>query len=338
MSEEHVTLHKRHINGGMKFFKKRSLKFIFSKIPFDSGAPRNFADGSNMIILEGHRAQVSININSGGFWGGCSGSIINVDDALINELSTLGMYPKPTGTINKLTIMAGNDWSPKKVQTFSKVFEGCIDTAAADYNNQPDPAFIFTATAGGGLNLLPCVPVSFSGEVKVVDIFKTIIANINHFSSDDNPLISSFENLGVDSIEKNPYYFGDGRRQLSECAENNNVDMILSNGVLTIWPKNAKGPKNTVNNKPIILSYLEGTIGYPRYSQQGIIVETVYRNDLSFTRPYYIDSNIKKASGRYEKVVRITHNLTCNTSEGPWSSEIELSTFGTIEGFGASGN
>ena len=307
MSEEHVTLHKYHINGSLSFFQKRSLKFIFSKIPLDSGAPRNFADGSNTIILEGHRAQVSININSGG---------INVDDALVNELSTLGIYPKPTGTINKLTIMASNDRSPKKVQTFSKVFEGCIDTAAADYNNQPDPALIFTATAGGGLNILPCIPVSFSGEVKVVDIFKTIIANINRFSSADDPLITSFENLGVNGIEKNPYYFGDGRRQLSACAENNNVDMILSNGVLTVRPKNTDH-QNIVNDKPIVVSYLNGMIGYPRYSQQGVIVETVYRNDLSFTRPYYVDSNIKKATGRYEKVVRITHNLTCNTSGGP---------------------
>ncbi len=335
MSEEHVTLHKFHINGGLSFFQERSLKFIFRKIPLDNGAPRNFADGSNTIILEGHRAQVSININSGGFWGGCSGSIINVDDALVNELSTLGIYPKPTGTVHKLAIVAGNGKTSQKMQTFSKVFEGYIETAAADYNSQPDPAFIFTATAGGGLNLLPCVPVSFSGEVKVVDIFKTIVANINHFSSADDPLISSFENLGVDGVEKNPYYFGDGRRQLSECAENNNVDMILSNGVLTIWPKNTNKP---VNDKPIMLSKLNGMIGYPRYSQQGVIVETVYRNDLSFTRPYYVDSNIKKASGRYEKVVRITHNLTCKSPGGPWSSEIELSTFGTIEGFGTSGN
>lgn len=349
MSEETMPTSDTSASGFQSFFQKRELKFLFTKIPFKaSSKPRTFADGSWAKVLKGHEAQVSITINSGEFLGECVGSITNVNDVLVNELSTLGMYPKPSGTINIITIYASNDFqsgyhydgNPKEPpRTFSKVFEGTIDTAAADYNSQPNPKLIFTARANGGFNFLPSKPVSFMGEVKVADIFQAIIANINSFFPADAPPIKVFQNLGVEAVEKNPYYRGDAAQQLAQCASNNHVDQGLENGILSIWPQ-GKAPerKGSPQNRTLLLSYMTGMIGYPRYSQQGVIVETVYRNDLNLTRPYYIDSNIKKACGRYDHVIRITHNLSCLTAGGPWSSEIELSTFGTNKGFGSNGN
>lgn len=226
--------------------------------------PNSFSEsGTDAVTLSGSRTNVRI-MNSGAPADGrATVKIWGMTPSLMNQLSTLGLVfnivPK-----NTLTISAGDTASG-----LSTVFSGTIYAAYGDYSAQPDVPFIFECLSGVAAATAPAAVSSFSGTKNVADIMSGLARQMN----------LGFENNGVTTQISNPYLSGSFKTQADKIAEHAGISWGIFNGnLLSIWPKG--GNRNTPN-VPVI-STETGMIGYPAFTQQGIIVKTLFNPQISF--------------------------------------------------------
>lgn len=237
--------------------------------------PTTFAGtSSGSTTIEGLRASVEI-INSGSPVG-CEAyvRIWGMKQSLMNQLSTLGLVfnqvPK-----NVLTIRAGDAKGG-----MSGIFTGTIYHAYPDYSSQPDVPFIFMCTLMGYESVAPAKPSTFTGATDVATIVSGLARQMG----------MGFENNGVDAKANRPYLSGSLRKQVDDiCRYHKTAWAIVNGNTLAIWPigksRDGKG------NIPVI-SPETGMIDYPAFTQQGIIVKSIFNPTLSVGQKIRVDSSL----------------------------------------------
>lgn len=238
--------------------------------------PAQFANTtSDTITLTNHRTSVRVQ-NSGGLAGSSANiSVWGMRPSLMNELSTLGLVVAQVPN-NILTVTAGDERSG-----MSTVFTGTIMQAYADYNSAPDVPFKFECLAGAAENAIPFPASSFPGATKVADILSAIAQRAGW----------GFENSGVPPVQtvlQRPYYAGTSLNQVQRICAAARINFQLMAGVnrsvdqpgniLAIWP--LYGSRSTPAGIPLIgprgITGAGQMIGYPSYTQQGIVVRTLF--------------------------------------------------------------
>ena len=177
-----------------------------------------------------------------------------------------------------------------------------------------------TITAFTGLldQLKPIPPTSYKGPTDVATIIASLAKQMGY----------SFENNGVSGVLiANPYLSGTGRDQVMQIAEHAGINVIFDDqptGVPTIaiWPKGgARG-----GAVPLISS-TTGMVGYPAWTENGIIVKTEFNPQIVFGANVQVQSIVPQASGTWS-VFGVTHELEFAMPGGKWFTTLSAATPG----------
>ncbi len=250
--------------------------------------------------------RISVRIQNSGAPAGSTASldVFGLDESLMNQLSTLGMVfnmvPK-----NTITIQAGDEQNG-----LSTVFVGTIMSGYADYNQAPNVPFHIEANSILADAVAPANASSFTGSTSVADIMGGFAKLMG----------LTFENNGVDTRLSNPYFAGNIRTQMRSCAEHANINAeIVDGNKLAIWPK---GGSRTGGDIPLI-SPGTGMILYPAFTQQGIMIRTLFDPKISFGGLIKVQSRVKAVNDVGQWAVnQLNLALDCQVPKGKWEAII----------------
>lgn len=257
-------------------FVKRQIELSIRLAPnTGTSQPNTFAEsGTDTVNIKGLRA--SVQVQNSGSPANCTANIkvYGMSPSLMNQLTTLGLVLNVVPR-NTLTISAG-DGTPGGM---SVVFSGTIYASYADYSSLPDVPFHFSAILGASDSVVPAPASSFTGPTSVVTILQGLARQMG----------MGFENNGVDVQLSSPYFKGALMVQAKQCVEHAGIDMAIIRGnVMAIWPRG----KNRATTDIPVISRERGMIGYPAFTQQGVIVSTLFDPRISQGSLIKIDSSL----------------------------------------------
>lgn len=309
----------------MTGFVKRKIKLTVQLAPnTGTNQPNTFAEsGTDSVTIENLRMNVRIQNSGTPAGNNAQIKIYGLPPSLMNQLATLGLVfnlvPK-----NTLTVSAGDDEAG-----LSSVYLGTIWAAYGDYSSQPNVPFHFECITAAAQAAISIPATSFTGTTDVATIMSGLARQMG----------LSFENNGISIKISNPYFSGSGRAQVQKCAKWANIEWTIENNKLAIWPKG--GNRNTPNIPTI--SPETGMISYPSFTQQGIIVKTVFNPQITFGSLIKVESSVLRgisaaaaanprpnAGGGINKVPfptqwavnQIDHALDSQEPHGQWMSTV----------------
>jgi len=238
--------------------------------------------GTDTVDISGLRT--SVRIQNSGAPADCRATVKvwGLTESIQNQLATLGLVFNIVPR-NTITISAGDTQ-----YGISTVFSGTIYNAYGDYSAQPKPPFIFVCLSGVADSVAPAAVSSFDGSTSVANIMAGLARQLN----------LGFENNGVTAVLSNPYLRGSLWKQVEQVARHADISWgVLNGNLLAIWPKG--GNRNTPNIP--IISAATGMVDYPAFTQQGIIVKTLFNPQISFGSLIKVDSTLLSAISRVQQ-------------------------------------
>lgn len=236
--------------------------------------PNTFTEsGTDTVTISGSRTSVRIENAGAPADGRAQVKVWGMTPSLMNQLATLGLVfnlvPK-----NTLTITAGDALSG-----MSTVFSGTIWAAYGDYQAQPDVPFVFECLAGAADAAISFPASSFQGSADVATMMSGFARAMN----------LGFENNAVTAKLSNAYFSGSAKEQARKCAEAAGISWGIFNGnLLAIWPR---GGNRGTQSVPTISADTE-MISYPAFTQQGIIVKTLFNPLIAFGGLVKVESSL----------------------------------------------
>lgn len=272
-------------------YSKRSIKFVFvnETSSFDKS-------GNNTITIDEVKSTVSFQSSGNLFGTQVNVSLFGLGIELLAALSSkaMGLFGSDTERIS-LQIIVGE----------TSVFAGYMTSSVANMNTIPNTSLMITATANADLQNKPASPFSFNGATPVPDIINAICNAAGY-----KAYITGLDGLVV----TNPHYEGDIFSQLTALCSDVNVAMSVTPPSISFWPQD--GERDTV--MPFI-SPEHGLIGYPVFSNGGLMFQTQFSTLLTTGRNVQIETSLPHASGVY-KLTSVTHELSSWMPDGPWHS------------------
>jgi hypothetical protein len=267
--------------------------------------PNVFAGtSSNSVTLSGSRTSVRIQNAGAPVNQTAEVKIWGIAPSLMNELSTLGLVYDIVPR-NILTIKAGDT-----ATGMPTVFSGTIWGAYGDYSSQPDVPFVFFCNQAGYEAAAPGATSSFTGPTDVAAIMSGLARKMNF----------GFENNGVSVILRSsggggPTYRGSYWLQAFQAARDARIQWGIVNGqsgglVLAIWPN---GKSRATANPPLI-SPGTGMIDYPAFTQNGIIVKTLFNPLISYGGLVKIQSSLLSGVLSAQKAQNPAFNLPASST------------------------
>lgn len=232
--------------------------------------------GTNATTIAGVRA--SVRVQNSGRPAGSSAQIEiwGLTPSLMNQLATLGMayqiVPK-----NTVIVRAGDEGS-----ALTTVFAGTIFWAYADYDSAPDVPFRMEAHALLASAVISAAPTSFPGPVNVADAMGNFAKLLG----------LTFENNGINLQIPASYFPGNLKQQMYALADHAGINAEVINGsILAIWPKG--GARNTTTIPLIAPPPAGQMIGYPAYTNQGIIVRSLFNPQVTQGGKFKVQTSVK---------------------------------------------
>ena len=263
----------------------------------------NGTQGENTVTLTGYRMSANVVKAGGDSQGQLNIRIYGLGLSLMNQLSTMGRTPVFIDSGNKISVAAGDS-----VNRLFVVFVGTIMQAYTDLNGAPDAIFHITAFAGLGESLQTIPASSYPGAANAATIMSGLATQAG----------LTFENNGVSVMLNSPYFPGSARTQMAKCARQANINWIIDNGKLAIWPMNG----SRTGAVPLI-SPQTGMIGYPFPSGQGLLgVKTIFNPQISFGAQVQVQSSITPAVGTWA-ICHVEHDIECQLPGGNWMTTLQ---------------
>lgn len=254
------------------------------------------------ITLDGHRVQANIIYVGGAQQPQCFARVYGLSMSLINTLTGSGQngwdYRHST-----LTIAASTNNG-----AMATLYQGGLRRSYAQFNSQPDVCLFVQGQGSIDAAVKPVNARSYVGPTDVATICADIAKSMN----------VSFENNGVSVILDNPYFRGTDYSQLMACADAANISFIVDRGVLAIWPI----AKSRTKTQEIVVSAATGLIGYPDYSDQGIIFNTLMNPELAIGKVANVQSELQPVCGKWT-CVSVIHTIESQIQGGPWFTEVQ---------------
>ncbi|EKD9930516.1 hypothetical protein OS580_001463 [Escherichia coli] len=267
-----------------------SFDFINNKGAFDQA-------GNNRITVKNARATVSLS------------SVV----ANANAVAEITLYGLGRERLADLSYRACGLNSPENeisVEVYadnSVVFSGVLTSSVANMNDQPDSSLMIAAYAGGDLQNKAQKPFSAQGGQPLTDVLAVICqaAGYRAECSDMDGLMTS----------GSPHYDGSAYDQIFTVCRDYGIAYCINPGRnIRFWPRNNK--KDDV--VPLVSSD-NGLIGWPIFSNGGVMFQTKYSPLLVTGRYVQLETNLPHASGQYQ-LSTVRHELSSWTPNGPWHS------------------
>lgn len=285
-------------------FSKRVIK-----LDFELGTGSFGETGSNKVVLSGLKTQATITQSNGPFMGNAEVLVYGLAQTVYNQLVGLNYPTKKALAVferkNKLTISAGSEGSELEI-----VFIGTILHSVMDFNNTPDSVLYLLMMPAAHERVKSAEPTSYKNRVDAAVVMKTLAGKAGF----------GFENNDVSVILPKSYYSGSIMDQIESVRVQADINAIVENDTLAIWPKN--GARTT---HPIIkISPENGLVGYPTYSSSaGLRFRTLFNSNLRINNRVEI-SGVEAAMGIANGdwvAHNIVHTLETETQGGQWFTE-----------------
>lgn len=272
-------------------YSKRSLRFEFvnETSSFDES-------GNNTISISEARATVSFQSAGNLFGTQINVSIFGLGIEMLAALSSkaMGLFGSDTERIS-MKVFVGE----------TAIFAGYMTSSIANMNAIPNAALMITATANADLQNKPASPFSFNGATPVPDIINAICNAAGY-----KAYITGLDGLVV----TNPHYEGSIFTQLESLCNDVNVSMSVAPPSISFWPQDS-----TRDDVMPFISPEYGLIGYPIFSNGGLMFQTQFSTLLTTGRNVQIETSLPHASGVY-KLTSVNHELSSWMNDGPWHS------------------
>lgn len=272
-------------------YSKRSLRFEFvnETSSFDES-------GNNTISISEARATVSFQSAGNLFGTQINVSIFGLGIEMLAALSSkaMGLFGSDTERIS-MKVFVGE----------TAIFSGYMTSSIANMNAIPNAALMITATANADLQNKPASPFSFNGATPVPDIINAICNAAGY-----KAYITGLDGLVV----TNPHYEGSIFTQLESLCNDVNVAMSVATPSISFWPQDS-----TRDDVMPFISPEYGLIGYPIFSNGGLMFQTQFSTLLTTGRNVQIETSLPHASGVY-KLTSVNHELSSWMNDGPWHS------------------
>lgn len=272
-------------------YSKRSLRFEFvnETSSFDES-------GNNTISISEARATVSFQSAGNLFGTQLNVSIFGLGIEMLAALSSkaMGLFGSDTERIS-MKVFVGE----------TAIFAGYMTSSIANMNAIPNAALMITATANADLQNKPASPFSFNGATPVPDIINAICNAAGY-----KAYITGLDGLVV----TNPHYEGSIFTQLESLCNDVNVAMSVAPPSISFWPQDS-----TRDDVMPLISPEYGLIGYPIFSNGGLMFQTQFSTLLTTGRNVQIETSLPHASGVY-KLTSVNHELSSWVNDGPWHS------------------
>lgn len=266
--------------------------------------------GDNTLTASGLRVSATVQRIGVGGLDNASITVWGLPPATMNALSTLGK-PLLSGRNNLVTLSAGTDG-----QAFSTVYIGAIQSAFFNGANQPDVGLVIQSCATLLAATQPVPPSSFSGSADVATIISGLAVQAG----------AGFQNFGVTAQLNSPYLHGSALDQAKQAAKAAGISFIVDNNVWTIWPQGG------ANGALVpLISPDTGLVGYPAWTDSGIVLTTLYNPQIRFGQQVQVKSSIQRACGTWY-TFNVTHELESQIPNGKWFTTIECSVLGANGG------
>jgi hypothetical protein len=208
-------------------------------------------------------------------------------------------------------VLAGDDsGSP-----LNQVYQGTITAAYADMMSAPEVSFVIIAMAGMIENLQITPDSCYPGSADAADMIKTLAGQMNlGFDNSNN----------ASQILRDQTLVGTARQQAFDCAKAAGFEILIWNGVLSIWKK------DTFRKARIpVLSPVTGMVGYPSYAGVGLVVLALYSPDFVFGALVEVQSDLLIANGKWQ-ILTMTHDISADLPNGPWFTQLLLTRPGYL--------
>ncbi|MBJ9866260.1 hypothetical protein [Citrobacter amalonaticus] len=272
-------------------YNQRSLRFEFTNetSSFDE-------KGNNTISISEVRSTVSFQSAGNLFGTQVNVSLLGLSMELLASLSSkaMGLFGSDTERIS-MKIYVGD----------TAIFVGYMTSSIANMNTAPNSALMITATANADLQNKPSPPFSFNGATPVTSVITAICKAAGY-----SPYITGLDGI----VATNPHYEGSIFNQLEKLCDDFEIAMSVASPTITFWPQNEK--KDDV--MPLI-SPEYGLIGYPIFSNGGVMFQTQFSTLLTTGRNVRLITSLPHASGTY-KLTSVSHELSSWMPDGPWHS------------------
>lgn len=272
-------------------YNQRSLRFEFTNetSSFDE-------KGNNTISISEVRSTVSFQSAGNLFGTQVNVSLFGLSMELLASLSSkaMGLFGSDTERIS-MKIYVGD----------TAIFVGYMTSSIANMNTAPNSALMITATANADLQNKPSPPFSFNGSTPVTSVITAICKAAGY-----SPYITGLDGI----VATNPHYEGSIFNQLEKLCDDFEIAMSVASPTITFWPQNEK--KDDV--MPLI-SPEYGLIGYPIFSNGGVMFQTQFSTLLTTGRNVRLITSLPHASGTY-KLTSVSHELSSWMPDGPWHS------------------
>lgn len=261
--------------------------------------PTTFSDGSDTVTISGARTTVQIENNGAPGGSTANIAIYGLSQTLMNQLTTLGPVFNSIQR-NTVLVKAGDPTSG-----LSAVFTGTISWSYGDYSSASDVPLRMSCQSGTFESVVPTSVSSYPGPVDVATIMSGFARAMN----------VGFENNGITSKLPPSYFSGNLWTQLKTVAEHAHIKAELVDGgtILAIYP--IGGSRNTAN--PPLISATTGMIGYPSFTQQGLIVRMIYNPQVAFGGTIQVQSSLPQANKTWV-VQKLDLNLESMKPHGNW--------------------
>jgi hypothetical protein len=228
--------------------------------------------------------------------------------SVANDLSTLGK-PLPAVRNNVVTVRPWTDDNPAK----GVAFIGIIQQAWSEMQAVPENVFTIQATSGFFEKFRPLPPTSVDGPADVATLMSGLAKQME----------LNFENSGVQVTIPHPYLSGTGLQQAQQIMEAANINMIVDNSTLAIWPLD--GTRNPQAD-PVLVSAETGLVGYPTWTANGLALKTLANVNIAFGGAVKVESDIEPANGVWSPF-KVDHIFESEVPDGQWFTTCEAASF-----------
>lgn len=259
--------------------KRRSLDVNFT-IKTGGFGP----DGADSLTLTGHR--VRAHITNAGMAAGSSLSL-RVSGMSLSKMNRLSIIRarQTWQNANMITLYGSGDDG-----AMTAIFSGYITAAFVDFTGAPDVAFQVEAN-NLSLSAAKSMPViSFGTPVE----FETVASLICESQG------WALKNHGVKATFPNYYGYGDARSALEKlCLSVKAIfhfDFVNQNTqILHVWPKDYNYTADDIGSDMPYISKSSGLIGYPAYSDAGVLFQCLFNPYIRYFSPVKLKSDYAPA-------------------------------------------
>lgn len=200
------------------------------------------------------------------------------------------------------------------------VFNGNVQEAYPDFNNQPDVAFVIIAHAGAGLKLTSVQPTSIQGSADSKTVFQQIAQKAG----------VQLEDSGVKGKLDNPYFPGTVWNQAIQAGKALEAAVYYDDllDVIAVWPR--KNERADTGDR-FVVSADTGMIGYPMFQQMNVIFRCLFDPQVKYGQKVVARTQFTAANGEWF-VYQLDYVLSSETPDGPWEMVLHCSKTGQAAG------